>query len=80
MRQSPDEGNIKPAGGERNALRDALLTIKQAAALLSMSVRTLQARRDIARLDVRPPGSKRPMIRYRRDDINAYIASRTRAD
>jgi hypothetical protein len=55
----------------------ALLTSKQAAAYLAISLRALQSRADIPRVDMSPPGSERAMWRYCRADLDRLIAMRT---
>lgn len=55
----------------------ALLRPKEAAAFLAISLRALQSRADIPRVDMSPPGSERAMWRYRRADLEQLIAMRT---
>jgi hypothetical protein len=55
----------------------ALLTSRQAAAYLAISLRALQSRADIPRVNIAPPGSERAMWRYCRADLDQLIAMRT---
>jgi hypothetical protein len=55
----------------------ALLRPKEAAAYLAVSLRALQSRADIPRVDMSPPGSERAMWRYCRADLDRLIAMRT---
>lgn len=59
-----------PVGGE------PVLTLDQAAAYLGMSRRHLQDRRDVPRVDLKAPGAKTPMWRYRRVDLDAFVLRR----
>jgi len=56
---------------------DSLLVSKDAAKFLAISLRLLQSRADIPRVNVSPPGSERPMWRYRRGDLIEFIARST---
>ena len=53
-----------------------LLTIAGAAAYLGLSVRHLQDRADVPRIDVSAPGATKPQWRYRLTDLEAFAASR----
>ena len=55
---------------------DALITRKEAADYLRVSVRWLEGCPDIPRVDLARPSAKRATIRYRKSDLDAYIASR----
>jgi len=53
-----------------------LLTAKQAAAWLQISLRQLVDRADIPRLDVAPSGAERSQWRYRIVDLEAFAEAR----
>ncbi len=53
-----------------------VLTPREAAAYLRMSERGLQDRADIPRVDIAAPGTERAMWRYRRADLETFIAKR----
>ena len=53
-----------------------LLTIAGAAAYLGLSVRHLQDRADVPRIDISAPGATKPQWRYRLTDLEAFAASR----
>jgi excisionase family DNA binding protein len=57
---------------------DGLLTPRQAADYLSISIRSLQTRTaagEIPAVRMRRPGTTRGPLRYRRSDLDAYVAS-----
>ncbi|GEM_PF-5296955 len=54
-----------------------LLTLAQAAAYLGVSIRHLQDRVDIPRVDVSAPGAGKPAWRYRLHDLEHFALSRT---
>lgn len=53
-----------------------LLTVSQAAAYLGVSVRHIQDRADIPRVDISAPGAGRPQWRYRVADLEQFSARR----
>jgi hypothetical protein len=53
-----------------------LLTVAEAARFLGLSVRHLQDRADIPRVDVAAPGATKPAWRYRLADLDHFAASR----
>jgi hypothetical protein len=53
-----------------------VFTLEEAAVYLRMSPRALQDRADIPRCDISAPGAARPMWRYRRTDLDAFLAAR----
>jgi excisionase family DNA binding protein len=58
----------------------SLLTPRETAAVLGCSVNhvyRLIARAELRTVDIAPAGSQRPKTRIRRDDLRAYIDSRT---
>jgi hypothetical protein len=59
------------------AERSPLLNAKEAAAFLTISLRSLQARAEFPRVNVSPLGSQRAMWRYRRADLEDYIDKHT---
>lgn len=68
---------MRELGRTPAAQAGALLTSKQAAAYLAISLRALQGRADIPRVNIAPPGSERAMWRYCRADLDQLIAMRT---
>lgn len=53
-----------------------VFTLQEAADYLRISPRALQDRPDIVRVDVSAPGAERPMWRYRKADLDRFLASR----
>jgi hypothetical protein len=53
-----------------------LLTTAEAARYLKLSVRHIQDRADIPRVDVSAPGATKPAWRYRVADLEHFAASR----
>lgn len=53
-----------------------LLTSRQAAAWLNISLRALADRADVPRLNLAAPGADRPMWRYHVADLEAFAAAR----
>lgn len=79
-RGTPDESaqsgispQASPTGG---VVAGPYLTTDEAAEYLGVSVRWLQGRPDIPRVNLGRPGAKRAMVRYRRTDLDSYMASR----
>lgn len=69
-RKGPEGGNARPA--------DGLLTTPEAARYLRVSIRWLQgatAAGQISRVSLRRPGSQRGPVRYRREDLDAYVSA-----
>ena len=58
------------------AARDGLLTRKQAAEYLNVSIRWLEETALVPRVDLSRPGARRATIRYRRSDLDAFVESR----
>lgn len=54
----------------------AAMPLRSAAHYLGVSPRWLEAASHIPRCDVRRPGAKRPAWRWRRVDLDAFLASR----
>lgn len=62
--------------GARPGLADGLLTAPEAARYLRVSLRWLQsatAAGHILRVSLRQPGAQRGPVRYRREDLDAYV-------
>lgn len=55
---------------------NGLFTLREAAEYLRVSRRWLESQRSIPRVDLAPPPSQRRMWRYRREDLDAVVASR----
>lgn len=55
---------------------DALLNKQEAAEYLKVSIRWLETNPDIPKVNLARPGSRRAIIRYRKSDLDSYIASR----
>ena len=53
-----------------------VFTLEEAAAYLRISPRALQDRADIPRCDIAAPGASRPMWRYRKLDLDRFLALR----
>lgn len=53
-----------------------VLTTAEAASYLRVSVRALQDRADIPRVDIAAPGSRKAQWRYRRPDLERFVAER----
>jgi len=53
-----------------------LLTVVEAARFLGLSAGHVQARGDIPRVNVAPPGSRKPAWRYRISDLEAFAQHR----
>jgi hypothetical protein len=53
-----------------------VFTLAEAAEYLRISPRALQDRADIVRVDVSAPGADRAMWRYRKADLDRFLASR----
>jgi hypothetical protein len=53
-----------------------VFTLDEAATYLRMSPRALQDRADIPRCNIAAPGADRPMWRYRKIDLDAFLATR----
>ena len=68
---------VRELGRATASNADALFRPKEAARFLAISLRALQGRADIPRVDMSAPGSSRAMWRYRRADLEQLIAFRT---
>ena len=54
-----------------------LMTLREAAAYLKVSQRWLEAQRDVPRVDLAKPDSKKAMPRYSRAGLDEFMARRT---
>lgn len=55
---------------------DTLLNKREAAAYLKVSIRWLETNPDIPKVNLARLASKRAIIRYRKSDLDSYIAGR----
>jgi len=68
---------VQELASVRAADPESLLSPRDAEKFLGISLRSLQDRADIPRINMSPLGSKRMMWRYRRSDLIEYAARRT---
>lgn len=68
--------NLASANDLRNAADSQLVTRREAARILAVSLRWLEATHDVPKVNIARPGAKRPTYRYRLADLSAFGAAR----
>lgn len=76
MSSTPRSSNVASPEGEGNG--EQLLRRREAARYLATSLRWLEGRSDIPVVNLAGTASRRPMLRYRKRDLDRFIARHSR--